>query len=137
MNIATALTIGVGRAITVGLGLCALLVAGLLSMSTTAVSAGFDCKFAKSKVEKLICADTVLSRLDEQMSALFDKIRKETAGRDGETGEIIDPVDKEQTLWRKTIRDKCIDIACLRKAYTTRLSDMRKNWAEALEPSDQ
>ncbi|KAA1174635.1 hypothetical protein FP026_29755 [Rhizobium tropici] len=36
MNIATALTIGVGRAITVGLGSCALVVTGLLSMSATA-----------------------------------------------------------------------------------------------------
>ena len=137
MNIATAFQTGVGRTITVGPGFCALLVAGLLSMSTTAVSAGFDCKFAKSKVEKLICADAGLSSLDEQMNALFDKIRGETAGRDGETGDMIDPVDKEQTLWRKTVRDKCMDIGCLRKAYTARLSDMRKNWAEALEPSDQ
>lgn len=36
MNSAIALTTGVGRAITVGLGLCALVVTGLLSMSTTA-----------------------------------------------------------------------------------------------------
>lgn len=137
MSIATAFTTSVGRTITGGLGLCALVVAGLLSMSTTALSAGFDCRFAKSKVEKLICTDAGLSRLDEQMNALFDKIRNETAGRDGETGEIIDPVDKEQTLWRKTVRDKCMDIGCLRNAYTARLSDMRKNWAEALGPSDQ
>ncbi|MDK4724189.1 hypothetical protein PH552_33095 [Rhizobium sp. CNPSo 3968] len=137
MNIATAFMTGVGRIIQVGLGFCALLVAGLLSTSTPAVSTGFDCKFAKSNVEKLICADAGLSRLDGQMNALFDNIRKETAGRDGETGKIIDPVDREQTLWRKTVRDKCRDVTCLTTAYAARLSDMQKNWAEALEPSDQ
>jgi uncharacterized protein len=126
-----------GRTITVGWGFGVPLIAGLLLTSTIATGAGFDCKFAKSKVEKLICADTGLSRLDEQMNVLFDRIRTETAGHDGETGEVVDPVGKEQTLWRETVRDKCKDVVCLKIVYTAHLSEMRKKWSEALEPIDQ
>ncbi len=127
----------VGRASSVGFGIGAVLTSCVLAMPMVAMSAGFDCKYAKSHVEKLICADSGLSRLDEQMNMLFDKIQSETAGHDGETGKVIDPVGKEQTVWRTTVRDQCKDAACLKSAYRTRLSDMRKNWAQALEPADQ
>lgn len=128
---------GACRILVVGLGFGALLVPGLLATSTIAIGAGFDCRLAKSRVEKLICADPGLSKLDGEMNVLFDKIQGETAGHDGETGKVVDPVGKEQTLWRTTVRDKCKDTACLKTAYTTRLSAMRKNWAEALDPADQ
>lgn len=127
---------GVGYARAAGFGVGVVLTTGLL-MPMIAMGAGFDCKYAKSHVEKLICADPGLSKLDEQMNVLFDKIQGETAGHDGETGKVIDPVGKEQTAWRTTVRNKCKDTACLKSAYTTRLSDMRKNWAQALEPADQ
>lgn len=127
--------IGVAGALAFGLG--TLFVPGLFLTSNTALAAGFDCKFAKSSVEKLICADTGLSKLDDQTKVLFDKIEGETAGHDGETGELIDPAGKEQTHWRKTVRDKCGDVACLKDAYTTRLANMRKNWADVLDPADQ
>lgn len=118
-------------------GVGALFVSSLLLTSNMALAAGFDCKFAKSNVEKLICADPGLSKLDEQTNVLFDKIEGETAGHDGETGEVVDPAGKEQTHWRTTVRDKCKDTACLKAAYTARLAEMRKNWADALDPADQ
>lgn len=101
----------------------------------TAHAAGFDCKAAKTHVEHLICADPALSRLDDQTKALYDRIQAETAGRDGETGEWRDPVAKEQTQWRTTVRDRCPDAACLKSAYEDRIAAMKKNWAEALGPA--
>ncbi|ALM86830.1 hypothetical protein ASB57_07735 [Bordetella sp. N] len=100
-------------------------------------AAGFDCKYAKTHVEHLICAQPDLSRLDDQMKVLYDKIQGETAGRDGETGEWRDPVAKEQTHWRETVRDRCQDAACLKSAYVDRIAAMKKTWAEALDPQDK
>lgn len=100
-------------------------------------AAGFDCKYAKTHVEHLICEQPDLSKLDDRMKVLFDKIQGETAGRDGETGKWLDPVAKEQTQWRETVRDRCQDAACLKSAYVDRISAMKKKWADALDPQDQ
>ncbi|TIX90782.1 hypothetical protein [Rhizobium sp. P44RR-XXIV] len=115
------------RLLAMSVGLC------ILSAFTNQVqAAGFNCKYAKSHVEKLICTDSHLSKLDDEMNVLFDKIEGETAGHDGETGQVIDPAGKEQKHWRETVRDAW-DAQCLKSAYTDRLAEMRKNWAEALD----
>lgn len=119
------------RLLAVGMGLCI-----LSAFAGPAQTAGFNCKFAKSHIEKLICADSGLSKLDDEMKVLFDKIEGETAGHDGETGQVIDPAGKEQKHWRETVRDACKDAQCLNAAYTVRLAQMRKNWAAALDPAD-
>ncbi|NLS01308.1 hypothetical protein HGP17_31125 [Rhizobium sp. P38BS-XIX] len=114
-----------------GAGLCL-----LYALTAPAQAAGFNCKYAKSHVEKLICTTPSLSKLDDEMKVLFDKIEGETYGHDGETGEVLDPAGKEQTHWRETVRDACRDAACLKTAYTARLAEMRKNWSQALGPDD-
>ncbi|CCH08532.1 lysozyme inhibitor LprI family protein [Achromobacter xylosoxidans] len=114
---------------------CAVLASASFLPIQAAHAAGFDCKAAKTHVEHLICADPSLSRLDDQMKDLYDRIQAETAGRDGETGERRDPVATEQTQWRTTVRDRCPDAACLKSAYEARIAAMKKNWAEALGPA--
>ncbi|WP_232626043.1 lysozyme inhibitor LprI family protein [Achromobacter deleyi] len=117
--------------------ICAVLASVPFLPVETAHAVGFDCKAAKTHVEHLICADPALSRLDDQTKALYDRIQAETAGRDGETGEWRDPVAKEQTQWRTTVRDRCTDAACLKSAYEDRIAAMKKNWAEALGPAGE
>ncbi|WP_454669773.1 lysozyme inhibitor LprI family protein [Achromobacter kerstersii] len=112
--------------------ICAVLASAPFLQSDAAYAAGFDCKAAKTHVEHLICAEPSLSKLDDQVKELYDKIQAETAGRDGESGEWRDPVAKEQTQWRTTVRDRCPDAACLKSAYVDRIAAMKKNWAEAL-----
>lgn len=111
---------------------CAVLASAPFLQIESAHAAGFDCKAAKTHVEHLICGEPSLSKLDDQVKDLYDKIQAETAGRDGETGEWRDPVAKEQTQWRTTVRDRCPDAACLKSAYVDRIAAMKKNWAEAL-----
>uniref|UniRef100_UPI0005C2996A lysozyme inhibitor LprI family protein n=1 Tax=Burkholderia gladioli TaxID=28095 RepID=UPI0005C2996A len=94
--------------------------------------AGFDCRYAKSHVEKLICADTELSRLDSKLKDLFVKVQNETSGHDGETGALIDPIGDEQRQWRETVRDRCPDVSCLRKAYDARIRQVQEKWSEVL-----
>jgi hypothetical protein len=110
---------------------------GFSAASSGTQAAGFDCKYAKTKVEKLICADPALSKLDGEMSRLFKEIENETAGKDGETGKPVDHAGDEQRQWREAVRDVCTDTACLESAYTARLAAMRKNWADALDPGDR
>ncbi|OWT81075.1 hypothetical protein CEY04_02175 [Achromobacter sp. HZ28] len=116
---------------------CAAIAVGAILPVQPSHAAGFDCKYAKTQVEHLICAQPELSRLDDQVKVLYDKIQGETAGRDGETGEWRDPMAKEQTHWRETVRDRCQDAACLKSAYVARIAAMKKNWADALDPEDR
>lgn len=49
-----------------------------------------DCAGNRGRVETLICADPALTRLDDELRRLFDRIVGETRGVDGETGQAID-----------------------------------------------
>ena len=47
----------------------------LLAIATLdASAASFDCRKAKSTVEKLVCADPALSKLDERLAAISRKV---------------------------------------------------------------
>jgi len=119
------------RLLAIGMGLCI-----VSAVADQTQAAGFNCKYAKSRVEKLICADPGLSKLDDQMKVLFDRIEGETFGHDGETGQVIDPAGREQKHWRETVRDVCKDAQCLKTTYAARLAEMRKNWSEVLDSGD-
>ncbi len=47
----------------------------LITLSTTAYSASFDCGKAKSKTEKIICSDSALGALDERLASTYTGIR--------------------------------------------------------------
>jgi uncharacterized protein len=103
-----------------------------LAAPGAAPAAGFDCKQADTRVEKLICADPGLSRLDNEMARDFEAIRQETGGVDGQTGKASFPFGAEQTRWRASVRDKCRDAACLTAAYEARLAKVRADWKGVL-----
>lgn len=54
----------------------------LFTVASGASAASFDCSRARTKVEKLICADVELSRADEEMAAAYDKARRSLAPGD-------------------------------------------------------
>ena len=91
---------------------------GLLLVTTgsgLAFAASFDCKKAKTKVEKTICADLRLSELDEELAAAFrDALRD---ARQPEKAELR----KKQTAWLKA-RNGCKDKLCTEVMYRTRLA---------------
>lgn len=98
----------------------------------TALAAGFDCAKASSRVEKMICGDPELSRLEEELARDFEAIRQETSGIDAETGKPSFPFGRDQERWRTTVRDECATSACLTEAYRTRLAQVRKDWKAIL-----
>jgi uncharacterized protein len=88
----------------------------LLLLCLTAASAhaaSFNCVKAAAKVEKLICSDAALSKLDEELSAAY-----KTALQDEKQAGSVRQAQKQ---WVKE-RNSCSDVACVKRAYETRLS---------------
>ncbi len=90
-----------------------LVFAALLLVANTSCAASFDCEKATTKVEKMICADSELSKLDEDLSAAYSKVLKESS--DAST------LKQQQRDWLKE-RNGCEDSACVKHAYEARVS---------------
>lgn len=94
----------------------------LTAASTSASSASFDCHKAKGQVEKAICSDPELSKLDEEMATEFD-VARSTSDREG-----LAVLKDSQKRWL-TDRDKLCEtrIICLRDLYKAQMATLR-NW---------
>lgn len=91
------------------------IVLGCIVNMISAQAASFDCAKASTKVERLICVDATLSKLDEEMSATY-----KAALRDEKQAIAIRQAQKQ---WLN-IRDDCVDVICVKRAYETRLSSL-------------
>lgn len=81
-------------------------------------AASFDCRKAKSEVEKLICSESKLSSADDEMDRTYRTVlRNRPKDRDHLT--------KEQKRWLKEVRDVCRDTDCLRLAYFHRNNELQ------------
>jgi uncharacterized protein len=78
-------------------------------------AASFDCAKAQTKVEKLICSDAELSKLDEYLATAYTKALKV----DGKSAEVRNA----QRQWVKE-RNSCIDVACVKHTYAARISSL-------------
>jgi uncharacterized protein len=87
-------------------------------VASVSISPGFDCKKASTSIEKMICSDDDLSRLDKDLMLVYKeklsqlKYKKEYR--------------KSQAEWLKTKRNICIDISCLKKAYLARFAALER-----------
>lgn len=81
-------------------------------------AASFSCEKASAAVEKLICSDAALSKLDEQLS---DRYKKELEISDDSPG-----FKAQQLEWLKKTRNVCGDVACLMAASEKRISDLEE-----------
>jgi uncharacterized protein len=87
-----------------------LMIVGLvLSLSTSAHSASFDCNKASNFVEREVCADKALSSLDEQLSTQYEKINSAQGNW-----------HESQLHWLKE-RNNCKTKQCLLAAYQERV----------------
>jgi uncharacterized protein len=94
------------------LGMLVLLGAALMA---NAQGASFNCGKAATKVEKLICGDAELSKLDEELNTAY-----KTALQDERQANSI---KQAQKLWVKE-RQKCADVVCVKRAYEVRMPVM-------------
>lgn len=86
-----------------------------LAVNTQAAS--FDCAKASTKVEKAICADEELSKLDEDLGKAYSEALPKAPDPES--------LKQQQKQWLRE-RNKCSDTACLKQAYQTRLSTLVK-----------
>lgn len=87
-----------------------------LLIPALAQAASFDCGKASTKVEKLVCEDAVLSRLDEEMNAAY-----KAALKDSKHAGAIRQLQKE---WAKK-RDACSDAACVTADYRFQITALK------------
>lgn len=78
-------------------------------------AASFDCRAADTPVEKLICSDAQLSKMDEDLARRYEKIVANLNADDKR--EFM----QAQRSWLKNSRSLCDDVACLRRSYETRI----------------
>ncbi|MDI1279665.1 lysozyme inhibitor LprI family protein [Methylobacter sp.] len=85
---------------------------GCLMLAPPAQAASFDCAKAQSKVEKLICADASITKLDEELNAAYNAALQDE--------KQVDSIRQTQKQWMKE-RNNCFDAACVKQAYEDRL----------------
>jgi uncharacterized protein len=90
--------------------------------ASLASAQSFDCKKAETQVEKMICASTELSTLDEHLGRYFPAARGAVEG----AGSCL---QANQLEWLKLTRNACQNEACLKTAYLNRLGEL-----DALQP---
>ena len=88
---------------------------GCLFLSSVCYSASFDCSKAATQVERLVCADPVLSELDTRLGLVFRQVRSNTQDKEG--------LKRAQFAWLGQLKD-CPDALCLRTAYEKRIGEL-------------
>jgi len=94
----------------------AIFILGWLFFTTLAQAASFDCTKAATEIEKIICSDSELSKLDESLNVAYLRALKRT--------DILNQVIKSQRQWLIHERNECHDAACIKSAYKTRIKEL-------------
>lgn len=101
----------------------------------TTYSASFDCKKAGTEVEKMICANTELSKIDEELATLYRMALKWAGDRDDEqlrlsrgTGMVAnaderESVQRDQKAWLRS-RNGCRKKPCVMSRYEKRKDEL-------------
>ena len=92
---------------------------GLMLLALNANAVSFDCNKASTPIEKAICSDPLLGKLDDVLSANYKYMRTRNIGGD----------DAKKDLWETqkswfAARNKCATIACLVDSYKQRIDEI-------------
>jgi uncharacterized protein len=105
-----------------------------LSVCGAARGASFDCKVAKTDVEKAICSDKDLSAADEKMAAAYKQVMAEAPA------EVQTEIREDQRTWVRGLTTVCKADAVAREHTAARraelvscLKDQYKSQTEALQ----
>jgi uncharacterized protein len=92
----------------------------------TATKMTFYCMEPNTETETFVCGNDELITLNNDLNVIFSNVRSESAGVDGETGEVIDHVGDNQKKWAANVRDKCQDVECFKSVYTARIAELNE-----------
>ncbi len=87
-----------------------------LALVPPARAASFDCEKAQTQVEQLICADSELSMMDEDLATRYKAVMSAQSQADA--------LHQAQKEWIK-VRNTCPDLRCLKDSYVQRLRDIQ------------
>jgi uncharacterized protein len=99
----------------------------LVLLAPAAYGASFDCKKARTPVEKAICADAHLSSLDDQLAKAYRDALEKAA--DGDTA-----LRQDQRAWLKALNASCAGAGigtCIEKRETERIQALSSGAATA------
>jgi uncharacterized protein len=85
----------------------------LLMIAGNIHAAGIDCGKTKSAIEKTICGDDELLKLDETLDEAYRQALRLTGG-----------IRKSQRQWLKYERNVCKSVDCIKSAYETRIQEL-------------
>ena len=94
----------------------AVIIFSSLFLLTTAHAASFDCREARTKIEKLICSNDELSKLDESLNEAYLRALNRA--------DIKQQTIESQNQWLKYQRNVCQDAECVKRAYETRIKEL-------------
>lgn len=94
------------------------IVLGWLTLSSMAQAASFDCGKASSNIEKLICSDQELSKLDDDLGSAYSAARTNSKPRSD--------ITIEQRRWLRDL-NICRDRYCIKNSYVARLQSLLSN----------
>lgn len=95
----------------------------LSSLAATGHAASFDCKKAATRIEKQICADALLGKLDSALADNYLGMLEEADFGDAqESRRIRAKIKAEQRAWLAR-RNACKDRSCLVEAYRVRINE--------------
>jgi uncharacterized protein len=96
-----------------------LLVLTLMLASGTAQAQSFNCRYARSADEVLICQDGTLSALDERMSGIYARLRNSLNG--GARASL----EADQSAWLRGRMSCGRDAECIADSYRQRIRELR------------
>jgi uncharacterized protein YecT (DUF1311 family) len=82
-------------------------------------AASFDCAKARTSVEKMICADEGVSRLDDEMNNAYRHALSKKYS--------LEIVSEPQKEWLRD-RNRCKNVQCLKDSYRQRISDLTESY---------
>jgi len=94
-----------------------LIFAVMLLTANTSCAASYDCEKASTKVEKMICTDSELSKLDEELGKTYSAALKKTPD--------LLALKQQQRDWLKE-RNGCADSGCLKAHYQQRNGELAR-----------
>lgn len=93
---------------------CRFVVVLIFVCSSCAFGASFNCAKSFVKIEKLICENSEISKLDEELAHVYATLKKK------EKSSLVD----DQRRWLKDIRNSCNEESCVLNAYKMRINDL-------------
>ena len=99
----------------------------LVLASTDIFAASFDCSKASKSIDKMVCADDQLSKLDDELNTVYKHALLVGASKE--------EIKQQQLMWLKNIRYTCKDAECLKVKYNERILALKNPVVDAVSAS--